>query len=82
MKKAAATFLPIWGCPIQSRELVKAKLTVQIYRILKDAGLTQKDAAKLLKTTQAQVSALIAVQARIRFRRAAYGIFDRPRPRR
>ena len=47
------------GLPNSEQELVKAKLTVQIYRILKDAGLTQKDAAKLLKTTQAQVSALM-----------------------
>jgi predicted XRE-type DNA-binding protein len=41
------------------QELLKAKLTVEIYKLLKKRGLTQKDAAKLLGTTQAQVSALM-----------------------
>lgn len=47
------------GFPNSKQELVKAKLTVQIYRILKERGLTQAEAAKLLGTTQAQVSALM-----------------------
>src|ERR1700733_11641609 len=47
------------GFPNSEQELVKAKLTVQIYQILKDRKLTQTDAAKLLGTTQAQVSALM-----------------------
>ncbi len=41
------------------QELLKAKLTVEIYRLLKQRGLTQHKAAKLLGTTQAQVSALM-----------------------
>ncbi len=41
------------------QELLKAKLTVEIYRLLKKRGLTQQQAAKLLGTTQAQVSALM-----------------------
>ena len=41
------------------QELLKAKLTVEIYRLLKKRGVTQKEAAKLLGTTQAQVSALM-----------------------
>ena len=41
------------------QELLKAKLTVEIYRLLTKRGLTQQAAAKLLGTTQAQVSALI-----------------------
>jgi predicted XRE-type DNA-binding protein len=45
--------------PHSDQEIVKAKLTVQIYRLLKDRGLTQTEAAKLLGTTQAQVSALM-----------------------
>jgi len=32
---------------------------VQIYKLLKKRGVTQKEAAKLLGTTQAQVSALM-----------------------
>ncbi len=47
------------GLPNSEQELVKAKLTIQIYRLLKDRGLTQAEAAKLLGTTQAQVSALM-----------------------
>jgi predicted XRE-type DNA-binding protein len=39
--------------------LVKAKLTLQIHQILKHRRLTQTDAARLLGTTQAQVSALM-----------------------
>jgi predicted XRE-type DNA-binding protein len=41
------------------QELLKAKLTLEICRLLKKRGVTQKEAAKLLGTTQAQVSALM-----------------------
>jgi predicted XRE-type DNA-binding protein len=41
------------------QELLKAKLTVEIYKLLKKRGVTQKEAAKLLGTTQAQISALM-----------------------
>lgn len=47
------------GLPNSEQELLKAKLTVQIYRIVKQRGLTQSKAAALLGTTQAQVSALM-----------------------
>lgn len=47
------------GLPNSEQELVKAKLTVQIYQILKERKLTQIEAARLLGTTQAQVSALM-----------------------
>jgi len=47
------------GFPNSEQELVKAKLTVQIYQILKERKLTQTEAARLLGTTQAQVSALM-----------------------
>ena len=47
------------GFPNSEQELVKAKLTVQIYQILRDQKITQKEAARLLGTTQAQVSALM-----------------------
>ena len=45
--------------PDSEQELVKAKLTVQIYRLLKSRGLTQVEAARVLGTTQAQVSTLL-----------------------
>jgi predicted XRE-type DNA-binding protein len=47
------------GFPNSGQELVKAKLTVQIYKLLKERGLTQGEAANQLGTTQAQVSALM-----------------------
>lgn len=49
--------------PNSEQELVKAKLTVQIYQILKDRKLTQTQAARLLCTTQARVSALARCRA-------------------
>jgi predicted XRE-type DNA-binding protein len=47
------------GLPNSAQELVKAKLTVEIYRLIKARKLTQTEAAALLGTTQAQVSALM-----------------------
>ena len=47
------------GFPNSAQELVKAKLTVQIYQLLRERNLTQTQAARLLGTTQAQVSALM-----------------------
>jgi predicted XRE-type DNA-binding protein len=40
-------------------ELLKAKLTVEIYKLLKTRGITQRQAAKLLGATQSQVFALM-----------------------
>ena len=47
------------GLRNSEQELLKAKLTVQIYKLLKQRGITQQQAGKLLGTTQAQVSALM-----------------------
>ena len=47
------------GLPDSEQERVKAQLTIQIYRILKTRGLTQTEAAKVLGTSQAQVSTLM-----------------------
>lgn len=47
------------GLPNSEQELLKAKLTVQIYKLIKERGLTQSKASVLLGTTQAQVSALM-----------------------
>ena len=41
------------------QEMLKAKLTVEIYKLLRKRGVTQSEAAKLLGTTQAQISALM-----------------------
>lgn len=45
--------------PNFEQKLVKAKLTAQIYRLLRDQRLTQAEATKLLGTTHAQISALM-----------------------
>src|ERR1700730_5453369 len=47
------------GFSNSKQELLKAKLTIEIYRLLKKRGVTQTEAAKLLGTTQAQISALM-----------------------
>ena len=58
-EKSSGNVFADLGLPDSEQELVKAKLTVQIYRLLKDRELTQAEAAKLLGTTQAQVSMLM-----------------------
>jgi predicted XRE-type DNA-binding protein len=47
------------GLPNSEQELLKAKLTIQVHLLLKKRQLAQTDAAKLLGTTQPQISALL-----------------------
>ncbi len=47
------------GFQDSEQELLRAKLTLQIYRLIKARDLTQSDAAQLLGTTQPQISALM-----------------------
>jgi predicted XRE-type DNA-binding protein len=58
-EKSSGNVFADLGFPHSEQELVKAKLTVQIYRLLKDRDLSQTEAAKLLGATQLQVSALM-----------------------
>ena len=58
-EKSSGNIFADLGLPNSEQELLKAKLTVQIYRLIKERGLTQSKAAELLGTTQAQVSALM-----------------------
>jgi predicted XRE-type DNA-binding protein len=44
------------GLPNPEQELLKAQLTLQIYTILKDTGMTQVEIAKILGVQQPQVS--------------------------
>jgi predicted XRE-type DNA-binding protein len=46
------------GLPNADLELIKARLTLQIYRIIKDRGITQTEAGKILGIPQPHVSAL------------------------
>ena len=47
------------GLPNSEQELIKAQLTLQIYSILKDSGMTQVEIAKILGVQQPQVSLLL-----------------------
>lgn len=47
------------GFPHSDQELIKAKLTYEIYRIIKARGLTQAQAAEVLGIRQPHVSALM-----------------------
>ena len=58
-EKSSGNVFADLGFRNSKQELLKAKLTVEIYKLLKKRGLRQQQAAKLLGTTQAQVSALM-----------------------
>jgi predicted XRE-type DNA-binding protein len=47
------------GLPHAEQELLKAKLTLQIYRLIKQRGVTQVEAGKILGIKQPHVSALM-----------------------
>lgn len=47
------------GLPNPEQELLKARLTLQIYKIVKERGLTQAQAGELLGIKQPHVSALM-----------------------
>jgi predicted XRE-type DNA-binding protein len=58
-EKSSGNVFADLGLPNSEQELLKAKLTVQIYKLIKDQSLTRTKAAELLGTTQAQVSDLM-----------------------
>ncbi len=58
-EKSSGNIFADLGLPNSEQELLKAKLTVQIHRLIKERNLTQAKAAELLGTTQAQMSALM-----------------------
>lgn len=47
------------GIPNPEQELLKARLTLQIYEIINQRGLTQTEAGKILGIQQPHVSALV-----------------------
>jgi predicted XRE-type DNA-binding protein len=51
------------GLPNAEQELVKAQLTLQSYRIIKQRGLTQSQTARVLGVKQPQVSLLMRNRA-------------------
>jgi predicted XRE-type DNA-binding protein len=51
------------GLPNPEQELLKARLTLQIYKIIKHRGLTQAQAGEILGIKQPHVSALMRNRA-------------------
>jgi predicted XRE-type DNA-binding protein len=51
------------GLPNPEQEMMKARLTLQIYRIIRERGLTQVQAAKALGVKQPHVSLLMRNRA-------------------
>ncbi len=51
------------GFPNPEKELLKAHLTLEIYKIIKERGLTQAQAGKILGVKQPHVSALMNARA-------------------
>jgi predicted XRE-type DNA-binding protein len=51
------------GFPNPEREQLKARLTLQIYRLIRDRGLTQAEAGKILGIQQPHVSGLMRGQS-------------------
>ena len=58
-EKSSGNVFADLGFRNSKQELLKAKLTVEIYRLLKARRITQQEGARLLGTTQAQVSTLM-----------------------
>ncbi len=63
IEKSSGNVFADIGLPDSARELMKARLALQIYRLIKARGLTQAEAAKLLGTTQPQMSALMRLRS-------------------
>lgn len=51
------------GFPHPEQELLKAKLTLEIYRLIRKRGITQAEAGKILGIKQPHVSALMRNRA-------------------
>src|ERR1700687_2038545 len=58
-EKSSGNVLADLGLPHPEQELLKAKLTLQIYRLIKGRDLTQAEAGKILGIKQPHVSSLM-----------------------
>src|SRR5258708_22845859 len=63
MEKSGGNVFADLGVPHPEQELLKAKLTLQIYRLIKERGITQTEAGKILGIKQPHVSALMRNRA-------------------
>jgi len=59
VKKSSRNVFADLGLPHPEQELLKAQLTLQIYRLIKGRALTQAEAGKILGIKQPHVSALM-----------------------
>ena len=62
-EKSSGNIFADLGLPNPEREQLKAHLTLQIYRIIKERGLTQAEAGTILGIKQPHVSALMRNRA-------------------
>jgi predicted XRE-type DNA-binding protein len=58
-EKSSGNVFADLGLPHSEQELLKAKLTLQIYRLIKSRDLTQTEAGKILGIKQPHVSLLM-----------------------
>jgi predicted XRE-type DNA-binding protein len=63
MVKSTSNVFADLGFPHPEQELLKAKLTLQIYRLIRKRDLTQAEAGKVLGIKQPHVSALMRNRA-------------------
>ena len=57
-EKGSSNVFADLGLPDSEQELLKARLTYEIYQIIEERGLTQKQAARILGISQSYVSDL------------------------
>jgi predicted XRE-type DNA-binding protein len=62
-EKSSGNVFADLGFPYPEQELLKAKLTLEIYRIIRKRGLKQAEAGKILGIRQPHVSALMRNRA-------------------
>jgi predicted XRE-type DNA-binding protein len=58
-QKSSGNVFADLGLPNPEQELLKAQLTLQIYRLIRQRGITQTEAGKVLGIKQPHVSALM-----------------------
>jgi predicted XRE-type DNA-binding protein len=63
VKESSGNVFRDLGFPNPEREQLKARLTLQIYRLIKDRGLTQAEAGEILRIKQPHVSGLMRGQS-------------------
>lgn len=62
-EKSSGNVFADLGLPRPEQELLKAKLALEIYRLIRERGLTQAEAGKILGIKQPHVSALMRNRA-------------------